>query len=255
MNGKNLILHIKDLKKIYTGSEQEILNGVSLDLYEKDFLCVLGPSGCGKSTMIRCIAGFEDYTGVIECSGKAVSKPGPDRVMVFQDFGQLFPWKTVRHNIMYPLEVNGVTGKKEREAIADKYLEIVNLSGYADYYPHQLSGGMKQRVAIARGLALQPKIILMDEPFAALDAMTRNQMQSELLKIKEMANMTVIFVTHNIQEALSLGSRIMVMSRGGVIETEMENPLKKPVTPATEGYGEMWEFLNDRLTKAAGAAR
>lgn len=247
MEEKKVILNIEKLKKIYMDSNHEVLNGIDLKLYEEDFLCVLGPSGCGKSTMIRCIAGFEKYDGIIECNGKTVKEPGTDRIMVFQDFGQLFPWKTVLENVIYPLKVNGISNKAERLEIAEKYVDIVNLADYKSYYPHQLSGGMKQRVAIARGLALEPKLILMDEPFAALDAMTRNQMQDELIRIKEKTQMTVIFITHNIQEAVSLGNRIVVMSKDGTIKEEFYNKLKKPVTPATEGYGELWTHLNMSL--------
>lgn len=243
------ILKIRNLVKQYDNSQNIILNNVELDVNEEDFLCILGPSGCGKSTLIRCIAGFESYEGMIEVSGEKVTKPGPDRIMVFQDFNQLFPWKTVLGNITYPLKVGGMKDKNERIKRAEKYLEKVNLLQYKDYYPHQLSGGMKQRVAIAKGLALGSKIILMDEPFASLDAMTRNKLQAELLHIKEKEKMTVIFITHNIQEAISLGNKIMVMSKNGTIKEKMINPIKKPVTPASEGYGELWEHLNKALTE------
>ena len=181
----NEVLKINNLVKKYDNSDRVILNNLDLTINDEDFLCILGPSGCGKSTLIRCIAGFEDYEGSIKVDGQPVVKPGPDRIMVFQDFNQLFPWKTVLKNITYALKVNGMKDKAEREQKAKKYLEKVNLVQYANYYPHQLSGGMKQRVAIAKGMALGSKIILMDEPFAALDAMTRKQLQSELLKLKQ----------------------------------------------------------------------
>ena len=147
--------------------------------------------------------------------------------MVFQDFNQLFPWKTVLGNLTFPLKVGGMKNKKERVERAEKYLEKVHLLQYKNYYPHQLSGGMKQRVAIAKGMALGSKIIMMDEPFAALDAMTRNQMQSELTHIKEKEKMTVLFITHNIQEAIALGNRIMVMSKDGVIKEHMYKDVYK----------------------------
>jgi NitT/TauT family transport system ATP-binding protein len=169
--------------------------------------------------------------------------------MVFQDFNQLFPWKTVLGNITYPLKVCGVTDKNERNRIGEEYLEKVNLLRYKDYYPHQLSGGMKQRVAIAKGLALGSKIILMDEPFAALDAMSRNQMQDELLSIKEKVKMTVIFITHNIQEAVCLGNRILVMSKNGVIKENIDNPLTRPISPATPGFGPLWDHLHSLITE------
>ncbi len=246
MNEKPL-LHVKDLYKEYSNPTTVVLDGLSFDLYPEDFLCILGPSGCGKSTLIRCIAGFEKYQGVIETDGRSVTGPGTDRTMVFQDFNQLFPWKSVLKNIMYPLGLNGIKDKAEQRAKAEEYLDKVNLLEYKDYYPHQLSGGMKQRVAIARAMALGSRIILMDEPFAALDAMSRNQMQDELLRIKEKERMTVLFITHNIQEAISLGNRIMVLGKNGAIRENIENPIEKPVTPASAGYGELWKHLNQLL--------
>ena len=249
MSDNKQILKIENLVKQYDNSQSIILNGIDLTINEEDFLCVLGPSGCGKSTLIRCIAGFEDYNGIIEVNGIPVKGPGTDRIMVFQDFNQLFPWKTVLGNITFPLKVGGIKNRKERAKIAEKYLDKVNLLQYKDYYPYQLIGGMKQRVAIAKGMALGSKIIMMDEPFAALDAMTRNQMQSELMHIKEKEKMTVLFITHNIQEAIALGNRIMVMSKDGIIKEHMYNPIEKPVTPASDGYGELWEHLNQLLTE------
>lgn len=249
MSEKKEILKIEKLKKQYDNAQNVILNGIDLTVNEEDFLCVLGPSGCGKSTLIRCIAGFEEYEGSIEVNGKKVNSPGTDRIMVFQDFNQLFPWKTVLGNITFPLKVGGMKKRKERIKRAEEYLEKVNLLKYKNYYPHQLSGGMKQRVAIAKGMALGSKIIMMDEPFAALDAMTRNQMQTELMNIKEKEKMTVLFITHNIQEAIALGNRIMVMSKDGVIKEHMCNTIEKPVTPASVGYGELWEHLNNLLTE------
>lgn len=243
------LLEVKKLTKNYHDSpnSRDIIKGLDLTVEEGDFLCILGPSGCGKTTLIRCIAGFEDYEGDILVDGKKVDKPGIDRIMVFQDFNQLFPWKTVKKNIQYPLKVNGMKDKAELERIAQEHLDMVGLGDKGDLYPHQLSGGMKQRVAIAKGLALNPRIILMDEPFASLDAMTRNKLQAELLRIKEKENATVIFITHNIQEALVLSNRIILMSRKGEIKIETENRIPKPVTPASEGYGQMWKMFNDAL--------
>lgn len=243
------LLEVKGLTKNYHDSPEsrDIIKDLDLTVNQGDFLCILGPSGCGKTTLIRCIAGFEDYQGEILVDGEKVDKPGIDRMMVFQDFNQLFPWKTVKKNIQYPLKINGVKDKADLERIAQEHLELVGLADKGDLYPHQLSGGMKQRVAIAKGLALNPKIILMDEPFASLDAMTRNKLQTELLRIKEKENATVIFITHNIQEALVLGNRIMLMSRKGEIKINMENRIPKPVTPASEGYGQMWQVFNDAL--------
>ncbi len=249
MNDKRVLLKVDHLTKQYQDGDEVVLNDLNLNVYEEDFLSVLGPSGCGKSTLIRCIAGFEDFQGEILVDDKPVRRPGPDRVMVFQDFNQLFPWKTVLGNITYPLKVCGLKDKAERRRKAEEYLQKVNLLKYKNYYPHQLSGGMKQRVAIARGLALGSKIMLMDEPFAALDAMTRNQMQDELLSIKEKEKMTVIFITHNIQEAVCLGNRIIVMGSNGVIKEHIENKLQRPISPATPGYGQMWEHLHAMLVE------
>lgn len=245
----NVILKLIGVEKKYDDEmgQTTVLNDINLELYDRDFLCILGPSGCGKSTLIRCIAGFESYTGQLQMNGKEIQGPGTDRIMVFQDFNQLFPWKTVKYNIAYPLKVGGMKDKAERDKKAEEYLDKVNLLSYKDYYPHQLSGGMKQRVAIAKGLALGSKIILMDEPFASLDAMTRNKMQAELVHIKEKEKITVIFITHNIQEAITLGNRILIMSKNGTIKEEMNNPIKKPVTPASEGYGKLWEYLSGSL--------
>ncbi|MDO4834257.1 MAG: ABC transporter ATP-binding protein [Bacillota bacterium] len=243
------VLEIKKLTKNYHDGpgSRDIIKGLDLTVNEGDFLTILGPSGCGKTTLIRCIAGFEDYEGDILVDGDPVKAPGIDRFMVFQTFEQLFPWKTVKNNIAYPLKMNGIKDREEQDKIAREHLELVGLGDKGDLYPHQLSGGMKQRVAIAKGLALNPKIILMDEPFAALDAMTRNKLQAELVKIKERENATVIFITHNIQEALALGTRVMLMSKQGEIKINIDNDIPKPVTPASEGYGQLWKMLNDAL--------
>lgn len=247
-NRKN-ILELKNLTKEYAnhGERNLVLKNVNLEVKEKEFLCILGPSGCGKTTLLRCIAGFEEYNGEILVEGEEKRKPDTDRIMVFQDFNQLFPWKTVEGNVQYPLKLKGIKDKKLLKEISDEALSKVKLAGYEKYYPYQLSGGMKQRVAIAKALALKPKIILMDEPFAALDAMTRNTLQQELLNISLEENCTIIFITHNIQEAIVLGTRIMVMKKSGEIITDERNLIQRPVTPASEGYGAMWERMHDAL--------
>lgn len=243
------VLEIKRLTKNYNDGpdSRDILKELDLTVNQGDFLTVLGPSGCGKTTLIRCIAGFESYEGDILVDGTKVTSPGIDRFMVFQTFEQLFPWKTVKENIIYPLKMNGLRDRAELDRIAETQLELVGLAGKGSLYPHQLSGGMKQRVAIAKGLALKPKIILMDEPFAALDAMTRNKLQKELVKLHERENVTVIFITHNIQEALVLGTRVMLMSKHGEIKVNEMNTMERPVTPASPGYGELWKRLNAAL--------
>ncbi len=248
----NTILDVKNLSKTYVsqGGNNQILNGLNLTVKEREFICILGPSGCGKSTLLRCIAGFEDYEGTIECNGQIVTKPSTDRIMVFQDYNQLFPWKTVEKNVQYALKLKGIKDKEELKKISDKYIAKVGLDGYQKYYPHELSGGMKQRVAIAKALALKPQIILMDEPFAALDAMTRNSLQKELYKISTTEEVTFIFITHNIQEAITLGTRVLLMGKQGQIIIDDENTIKKPVKPSSEGYGAMWDKFSQALEEA-----
>jgi len=244
------VLDIQNLKKYYADSgdgKSEILKGIDLKVAAEEFICILGPSGCGKTTLLRCIAGFEEFSGEIHLNGNNVKIPGPDRTMVFQDFNQLFPWKTVEKNVQYPLKLKGIRSKEEKQKMSDLYLEKVGLSDYKKYYPHQLSGGMKQRAAITRALIMQPKLILMDEPFASLDAMTRRKLQEELLQIHAKEKVTVIFITHNIQEALILGTRILVMNRNGKIQMDEKNNLEKPVTPASKGYGELWNMFSAAL--------
>lgn len=242
-------LKITNLSKAFDnqGEKKQILQDLNLVIEEGEFVCVLGPSGCGKSTMLRCIAGFESFTGQVMCKGRVVTRPSTDRIMVFQDYNQLFPWKTVEANVQYPLRISGIRDKDRLREISDEYLAKVNLTGYQKYYPHELSGGMKQRVAIAKALALKPEIILMDEPFAALDAITRNKLQKELYQISTQERLTVVFITHNIQEALTLGTRVILMNSSGKIMIDKINPLEKPVTPSRKGYGELWDLFSQGL--------
>jgi NitT/TauT family transport system ATP-binding protein len=186
---------------------------VSFDIYCGERFVILGPSGCGKSTILKAVGGFmRPVEGEIRLSGQPVTQPGPDRMMVFQDFDQLFPWKTVKQNVVFALERVGRFSRREIEERARDLLAKVNLIQFADVYPHMLSGGMKQRVAIARALAVRPDILLMDEPFAALDALTRRKMQDELLQLWQEVRFTLLFVTHSIEEAILVGSRILVLS-------------------------------------------
>lgn len=239
---KKPVLSVTDLHKQY--GDRTILDGVNFTAYENEFICILGRSGCGKTTFLRAVAGLEQHEGSIQINGKERTEPGSDRIMVFQDFDQLFPWKTIEKNVQYPVKINRqIKDKAQLQEISDRYLDMVELKKYAKYYPHQLSGGMKQRVAIARALAIQPDIILMDEPFASLDAMSRRTLQNELLNIFNSQKLTVLFVTHNIQEALILSNRIIVMSQQGKICCDMKNELEKPVTPDMPGYGELWSTL------------
>jgi len=186
---------------------------VSFDVYGADRFVLLGPSGCGKSTLLKAVAGFiEPVSGTITIDGERVKGPGADRVVVFQEFDQLAPWKKVVENVAFPLRVARGCSRAEAKERALHYLDKVGLAGFADAYPHTLSGGMKQRVAIARALSMQPRVLLMDEPFAALDALTRRKMQEELLQLWDDSRFTLLFVTHSIEEALVVGNRILLLS-------------------------------------------
>lgn len=201
---------------------------ISLTIRKNEFVSLLGPSGCGKTTLIRIIAGLiTPDRGEIVVEGKAVTAPGRDRCMVFQQFG-LLPWRTVLSNVEFGLEIEGVA-KEQRHTTACQYLELVGLKGFEGYYPHQISGGMQQRVGIARALSKKPQILLMDEPFGAVDAQTREQLQEELLKIWAQTDTTVIFVTHSIDEAIYLSDRVVVMqARPGRIKEEFAIDLPRP---------------------------
>src|ERR1700693_261009 len=238
------------------------LEEVTLDIREREFLALLGPSGCGKSTLLYLVGGFlPTEAGRILVEGKPVTAPGPDRGIVFQHFA-LFPWKSVRANILYGLERQGMP-RAEREKRAQDFINLVGLSGFEDSYPSQLSGGMKQRAAIARTLAIDPRVLLMDEPFGALDAQTRSLMQGELLRIWQRSRKTVIFVTHDVQEAVFLAERIAVMSaRPGHIKEIVEARFDKddPELQRTPQFLEIvdyvWSLVRTEATQAqrSGAA-
>ncbi len=208
---------------------------VSLQVHKCDRFVMLGPSGCGKSTLLKAVGGYmSPVEGSITLNGKLVTDPGPDRMMVFQEFDQLLPWKTVQQNVMFALTSSGKHRGKAAEEKAMQYIEKVHLSKFADAYPHMLSGGMKQRVAIARGMAMEPDILLMDEPFAALDALTRRKMQDELLQLWEDIRFTVLFVTHSIPEAVKIGNRILLMSpHPGQVKAELNSDGTDPADPVT----------------------
>ena len=224
------LLEVKGVFKLFqvNGNQMEALKNINLDIEENEFVCFIGPSGCGKTTLLRIIAGLEEpSSGEILIEGQPIKGPGPERGMVFQEYS-LFPWRTVLDNVAFGLELKGIS-KDERHEKARQYLKMVELERFEERYPHELSGGMKQRVAIARALVNDPIAILMDEPFGALDAQTRNIMQSELLRIWEEEKKTVIFVTHSVDEAIYLADRIVIMSaRPGKIKDVIKIELPRP---------------------------
>ena len=228
------MLEVRHLSKVFFEQNDSrkpglvALYDICLTVRKKEFVCLLGPSGCGKTTLIRIVAGLLPADrGEVLVNGNPVTSPGRDRCMVFQQFG-LLPWRAVLGNVEFGLEIEGVP-REERRDISRKYLELVGLNGFEDYYPHQISGGMQQRVGIARALSKKPDILLMDEPFGAVDAQTREQLQEELLKIWAKTDTTVIFVTHSIDESIYLSDRVVVMhSRPGRIKEEVLVDLPRP---------------------------
>jgi NitT/TauT family transport system ATP-binding protein len=207
-------LSIEHVSRIFTnemGEEVVALGDISLDVKDGEFICILGPSGCGKTTLLRIIAGLDHPTGGrAAVNEKEISGPAPEMAMIFQEYS-LYPWRTVLDNIAFGLEVQGV-GKEERYERARKYLALVGLQDFEHSHPYELSGGMRQRVAVARALCVEPQVLLMDEPFGALDAQTRNTMQRELLEIWKKTGKTVIFVTHSVDEAVYLADKVVVLS-------------------------------------------
>jgi NitT/TauT family transport system ATP-binding protein len=210
----NVKIQVREAEKVFVnnrGEKQQALAKVNLEVYEGEFVCLLGPSGCGKTTLLSMIAGFNGPTaGEVLIDGEKVVKPDPRHITIFQEYG-LFPWRTVLDNVAFGLESQGVT-RAEREKTAMEYIKLVGLEEFARNHPGELSGGMKQRVALARALAVKPDIIFMDEPFGALDAMTRFKMQEEIVRIWQETNKTIIFVTHDIDEAVYLADRVVVMT-------------------------------------------
>jgi NitT/TauT family transport system ATP-binding protein len=225
-----VVLEVRSLRKDFgiNGHPHTVFDQISLDIHRREFVTIIGPSGCGKSTFIRIVAGLDDATsGEILLDGKPIHGPGPDRGMVFQGY-TLFPWRTVKENVMFGLEMRGRSAASA-ETEARQWLEMVGLLKVENGYPHELSGGMKQRAAIARALANEPRILIMDEPFGALDALTRCKMQSYLLQIWKKVDVTILFITHDLDEAIYLSDRIMVLgvNPGGVREM-IENPVPRP---------------------------
>ncbi len=220
LDAKGVTLQYRTSERIVTATHR-----VSFQVYPGDRFVLLGPSGCGKSSLLKAVAGYmEPVEGEFHLRGRRIREPGPDRMMVFQEFDQLLPWKTVTENVLFPLLATRRLPRKPARARALHYIDKVGLSPFADAYPHTLSGGMKQRVAIARGMAMEPEILLMDEPFAALDALTRRTMQDELLRLWDDTRFTVLFVTHSINEAIRIGNRILLLSaHPGQVRAEMDS--------------------------------
>jgi NitT/TauT family transport system ATP-binding protein len=233
---------------------------LNLDIAPNETLCVVGPSGCGKTTLLRCLGGLlEPSEGRVFLDGKPITEPNPSVIMVFQHFG-LFPWKTVADNVAYGLKLRGV-GKASAAEQIKPYIDLVGLKGFEHMYPYQLSGGMQQRAGLARALVLKPDVLLMDEPFGALDAQTRELLQEELLRILERERKTMVFITHSIDEAIVLGDRIVVMSaRPGrireIIEVDIPRPRNLEAARKTDRYAELrehiWNELRPEVTAAEG---
>jgi NitT/TauT family transport system ATP-binding protein len=251
------MLTVDALGKRYSshGADTPALVDINLDVRDGEFVCLLGPSGCGKSTLLKIVAGLIPATsGTVVIDGKAIDGPGPDRAVVFQDYA-LFPWMTVRDNVEFGLEARKLARPARRE-ISDRLLGVVGLSDFAGRYPHHLSGGMKQRVSIARALAVDPSLLLMDEPFGALDAQTRQSLQDELLRIWRDYRKTVIFVTHSIEEAIYLSDRIAVMTaRPGRIKEVVSIDEPRPRDMTSEAMNQRQRqvraVLNEEIQRAA----
>ena len=231
-------IRIEGVEKVFSTAAGDIvaLKGIDLDIAPGELVCLLGPSGCGKSTLLNAIAGFSSPSaGSIQVAGTPIASPGPDRGMVFQEYA-LFPWMSVARNIAFGLEIKGMR-RADIDARVASLLDMLGLTDFRDRFPKDLSGGMRQRVAIARVLALDPPIMLMDEPFGALDALTRRTLQDELLRIWEALGKTIVFVTHSIDEAIYLGSRVVVMTyRPGTIKRDMAISLPRPRDPSDPAF-------------------
>ncbi len=239
-------IHIKQVSKIFNSGAQNIiaLDDINLDIQAGEFVCLLGPSGCGKSTLLNAIAGFSPpTTGTILVDEKTVKKPGPDRGMVFQEYA-LFPWMTVEQNIAFGLEIKKIPKPQIKQKVGE-LLAMLKLQDFRHRYPKDLSGGMRQRVAIARVLALDAPILLMDEPFGALDSLTRRSLQDELLRIWTEFKKTIIFVTHSIDESLYLADRIVVMTyRPGKIKKDIRVAMPRPRDPSSAAFNELKKELS-----------
>ena len=249
-------IEVRDISLVYDTPSGKVtgVERASFEMEQSQFLCLVGPSGCGKTTLLNIVAGFLTPTaGEIRIGGKPVTGSGMDRGVVFQDFAQLFPWRTALGNVAFGLEMKGVP-RAERETIALNQLKLVKLEKFAQSYPHHLSGGMQQRVAIARALAYNPSVLLMDEPFAALDALTRNSMQRLLAEVWRETRKTVIYVTHNVAEAVFLADRVIVMTpHPGKVKAEVPITLARPRDPLSVEFLDYQKLLLSYLGQEAAA--
>jgi NitT/TauT family transport system ATP-binding protein len=253
-------LHVDHLSKYFYGrggEVRQVLDSITLDVAEGEFVCIVGASGCGKTTFIRCVAGLlPPEEGSVKVDGEEVRRPGSKCGFVFQSDG-LMPWRTVKQNILFGLEVRG-KNSAETDAVAETLVKLVGLTGFGDHYPSELSGGMRQRVNLARALAIDPEVLLMDEPFAALDAQTREIMQRELLKIWTQRKKTVLFITHQIDEAVYLADRVLVFSsRPGRVAADIPITFERPRdlslkrTPKFLRYvDEVWSLIEKEVVSA-----
>jgi NitT/TauT family transport system ATP-binding protein len=243
------LLSLSGVSKRFLSSRQNTtaLADINLEIREGEFVCVVGPSGCGKSTLLNLVAGLDrPSAGEVRFDGRAVRRAGAERIVVFQE-SALYPWLNVRANVEFGLKMKGLHGR-ERRAMVDRYLELVNLRRFEKAYVHELSGGMKQRVQLARALAVEPRMLLMDEPFAALDAQTRDALQAELQEIWQRTGATVLFITHNVREAALLGDRVLVMTpQPGRIKVEIPVPLQRPREPDTHAVVDFAAVIRAQL--------
>ncbi len=240
-NMPDMAVQVRDLRKVFSGKDREVvaLDGITLDVEPGEFVCLLGPSGCGKSTLLNAIAGFSPPTGgEVIANGRHVTGPGPDRAMVFQEYA-LFPWMTVEENVAFGLDIMGKSSP-EIKAVVEALLRKLRLFDFRDRFPKDLSGGMRQRVAIARTLAIDSPTLLMDEPFGALDALTRRNLQDELLRIWSELRRTIIFVTHGIEESIYLADRVVVMTyRPGKIKEIIPIRMPRPRDPSSAKFNQL----------------
>jgi len=245
-NKQPIKVEINNVKKVFDSRQGEVvaLNGIDLNIYENEFITVVGPSGCGKSTLLNILSGLDKpSSGKVFCDNKEITGTGTERGVVFQEYA-LFPWLTVKGNVKFGLKLQGIKGK-EAEEIAEKYIRLVDLEDFTNHYPKELSGGMKQRVAIARAYAANPSVLLMDEPFGALDAQTRTQLQEELLHTWDTEKKTCFFITHDVEEAILLGQRVLIMSaRPGRIKELVDINIPYPRDQKTKMTEEFLEVKN-----------